>query len=325
MPDFHNKVILAPLAGITETVFRNICKNHGADIVFSEMVSAEGILHGSKNTKKLLAISGNERPVAIQIFGSDSRRVADAARLIEEHAQPDFIDLNSGCPVPKVIKKNGGAALLKNPALFTAILTQLVRAVSVPVTVKIRSGWNMHEWIDVEYAKIAQDCGAAAVILHPRSKTMMFSGVPFRERIAIVKQAVSIPVIGNGDITTPAHADEMFALTGCDAVMIGRGALGNPWIFGQIRQLLRAEQWSEPSFSERVETAALHLESYISQWGAAHAAREMKKHLAWYFKGFPGVADLRNAIFRAPDVGSLRKIIDVGSMPLNTIKGDSMI
>jgi len=220
---FKKKLLCAPIAGITETVFRTLCRKHGADIVLSEMVSAEGIRHNAKNTTALIRYNKEERPIGIQLFGADPEHLAYAAQYVEEHALPDFIDLNSGCPVPKVVKKNGGAALMKDPKLFKNILHHMVKAVQTPVTVKIRSGWYKHDWIDIELAKIAEGCGVAALTLHPRSKTMGFSGHSFWERIALVKQAVNIPVIGNGDITEPHHALEMLTQTGCDSVMIGRG------------------------------------------------------------------------------------------------------
>ncbi|MCP4625818.1 MAG: tRNA dihydrouridine synthase DusB, partial [bacterium] len=293
-----------------ETVFRSLCKNHGADIVYSEMVSAEGIRNHAKNTGTLISFPKEERPIGIQLFGAHPQHLADAAQYVEEHAEPDFIDLNSGCPVPKILKKNGGAALLRDPKLFADILSHMTKAVTTPVTVKIRSGWALHEWIDTEYAKIAEDCGVAAIIVHPRSKTMGFSGHSYWERIALVKESVSIPVIGNGDITEPQHAIDMFAQTGCDSVMIGRGAYGNPWLFNQINQLLADEPVTEVSRKEKLETALSHLNAYERKWGELKAGRDMKKHIAWYVKGMLGASVIRDTIFRAESSGALREVIE---------------
>jgi nifR3 family TIM-barrel protein len=293
------------MAGISETVFRTLCRTKGADIVFTEMVSAEGVFRKGKNTTRLLTFSEQERPIGIQLFGADPAHLAFAAQYVEEHARPECIDLNSGCPVPKVIKKNGGAALLKDQALFEKIVTAMVKAVSTPVTVKIRSGWSLGQWVDVDFARIAEACGAAAIILHPRSKTMMFSGHSFWERIARVKEAVHIPVIGNGDIVTADDAVAMLAQTGCDSVMVGRGAYGNPWLFGQIRAALDGKKVVMPSLKEKLETAQKHLHNYRRAHGDKCAGREMKKHLAWYVRGVPGAMAIRNAIFTAKSAAEL--------------------
>lgn len=296
---FKKKLILAPMAGITEPVFRTLCRQNGADIVFSEMVSSDGICYNGQKTVSLLAFNKQERPIGIQLFGSNPNHIVFAARYIEEHARPDFIDLNCGCPVPKVVKKNGGAALLQDQKLYKKIITELTKAVSLPVTVKLRSGWKKNEWVDTDYAKIAEECGVAAVTLHPRSKTMAFSGHSLWERIALLKKTVSIPVIGNGDITMPEHALDMFSQTGCDSIMIGRGAYGNPWIFQQMKQLLAGKVRDPVSLEDKVNTALLHLCEYKRVYGEKRAAKEMKKHLAQYTKGMVNGATIRNTIFRA--------------------------
>jgi len=307
---FTNKFILAPLAGITDTVYRRICRRHGADIVVSEMVSADGIKYGSKGTDQLMAFHESERPIGIQLFGSDPRCMADGAKYAVDTFKPDFIDLNSGCPVRKVIAKNGGAALMKDYRLFERIVTAMVNAVSIPVTVKIRSGWQRGEWNDTLFARIAEDCGAAAITVHPRSKTMGFSGNALWERIAMVKNAVSIPVIGNGDITDPRDAKRMFAQTGCDSVMIGRGVYGNPWIFNQCKAFLKNGEITKVNNRERYETIIAHLNQFCTVFGVDRAAKEMKKHIAWYMKGMTAASAIRNTIFRCGTVEELRIVLD---------------
>jgi nifR3 family TIM-barrel protein len=307
--NFRQKIFLAPMAGIGETVFRTLCKENGADAVVSEMVSGEGVFRGSKKTRSLIEFSESERPVGIQVFGSDPDHMAYCTAFIEEHYRPDFIDLNSGCPVPKVVSKNGGAALLRDARLFERIVSRMVKAVSTPVTVKLRSGWNQQEWVDVQFAKIAQDCGVAAVILHPRSKTMAFSGHSFWERIGCVKSSVSVPVIGNGDIGCAQDAKAMFDQTGCDSIMIGRAALGNPWIFSEIKQFLAGKTVEKPSLAVRFETITRHLHEYCEKYGDKKTVSDLKKHLSWYCKGLPGAAMLRNDIFRSASIAGLEKSI----------------
>ncbi|MBN1601727.1 MAG: tRNA dihydrouridine synthase DusB [Chitinispirillaceae bacterium] len=304
-----NSLLLAPMAGITEPVFRGICREFGADIVVSEMVSAEGILYGSKATIGLIMFDEVQRPTGIQLFGGNPEHLARAASFVESKVSPDFIDLNAGCPVQKVVKKNGGSSLLRDITHFGRIVRSMVDAVSTPVTVKIRSGLHKFQWIDVEFALMAQDCGAAAITLHPRSQSMMFSGHSFWERIAEVKKAVSIPVIGNGDICTASDALEMFDQTGCDCIMIGRGVYGNPWLFRQIKDALSERPVQEVDIRYRLTVALDHLERYRSVYKDSVAGRDMKKHAAWYCKGVPNAAVLRNTIFRCSSAEELRSIL----------------
>ena len=299
------------MAGITDTVFRRICKRFGADIVVSEMVSAEGLRYNSAATRSLLKFFAQERPLGVQLFGATPESLADAAKFIEDNAAPDFIDLNSGCPVSKVVRRNGGASLLKDKKLFEQILKAMVRSVSVPVTVKIRSGWNKYEWIDTEFARIAQDCGVAAITVHPRSQTMGFSGRAFRERIGEVKAAVSIPVIGNGDICSGEDARDMFDSTQCDSVMIGRAALGNPWIFGDIKAALRGEKYIGPTISERMDVVFEHIRLFAEEHGELRASKEMKKQATWYLKGLPGASSMRDSIFRSQSIFELTENLNL--------------
>jgi nifR3 family TIM-barrel protein len=256
-----------------------------------------------------MKFNDNERPIGVQLFGSDPERLAEAARFTYENAAPDFIDLNSGCPVAKVVKRNGGAALLKDPALFGRIVKAMANAVPIPVTVKIRSGWNKNEWVDEEFARIAQDNGAAAVTLHPRSQTMMFTGRSFWERIAAVKKAVSIPVIGNGDIVDAESALRMISETGCDAIMVGRGSLGNPWIFAEIKAALNGEDYVPPSAQERKAAIIDHIRAFRQTHGERFAGGEMKKWASWYIKGMPGASVARSKIFTASSSIEIENII----------------
>jgi tRNA-dihydrouridine synthase B len=307
---FNKKLILAPMAGVTDSVFRQICKKKGADLVVSEMVSAEGLFYKSKNTAELMRFDEMERPIGIQLFGSDPDHLAKAAVQISETIKPDFIDLNSGCPVSKVVSKNGGASLLKDRPLFEKILRALVVSTTIPVTVKIRSGWHKYDWVDTDFAKAAEQCGVAAITVHPRSQTMMFTGHSFWERIAAVKQSVSIPVIGNGDIVHAEDAIRMFDETGCDSVMIGRGTYGNPWIFEQIRAILDKKQIPAVTQVDRLTLALEHLELFKFFFSESHAVREMKKHCAWYIKGVSEATVHRNHIFRANTYSEIQITIE---------------
>jgi len=306
---FKNKLILAPMAGITDTIFRRICKKNGADVVVSEMVSAEGLFHSAKNCSELISFDISERPIGIQLFGSNPHSLVYAAKYIEQNYNPDFIDLNAGCPAPKVIKKNGGAALLKNQKLFEGIVSSMVKSVSIPVTVKIRSGWTKYEWVDLDFARIAEQCGAAAITVHPRFKTMLFSGHSFWDRIAMVKELVSIPVIGNGDIIKPEDGMAMFLQTGCDSIMIGRATYGNPWIFRQIKDILENKPPTNVSEEDICATVLSHLQEYRKIFSDYRAAKEMKKHCAWYLRGKPGAASVRDTIFRSDRVEQIQDAI----------------
>jgi nifR3 family TIM-barrel protein len=310
LTEIKNCVILAPMAGVTDPVYRRVCRRLGADATVTEMVSADGLHYKSANTARLMDFDESERPIGVQFFGSDPERLAAAARFAYERVRPDFIDLNAGCPVAKVVRNGAGSALLKDAALFGRIVQAMSRAVPVPVTVKIRSGWNMYEWVDVEFAGIAETGGAAAVTLHPRSQTMMFTGHSFWERIAAVKAAVSIPVIGNGDVAGGGDAARMFAETGCDAVMVGRGSLGNPWVFAEIKAAVRGEEYAGPSPRERKELILEHIRAFREAHGERRACGEMKKCVAWYLKGLPGASAARAEAFAAPSSLVIEEIVE---------------
>lgn len=297
------------MAGITNSLFRRLCREQGADAVVSEMVSAEGLLRSGKQTLRLLAFDESERPCGIQVFGSDPDRMAAAAAWVEANVRPDFIDLNSGCPVPKVVKRNGGAALLRDSLLFERIVKAMAKTIKIPLTVKLRSGWNTGEWVDVEFARIAEGNGARAVFLHARSKAMRFSGAALWDRIALVKKAVKIPVIGNGDICTPNDAVRMRQETGCDGLMIGRAALGNPWIFKQIKQAFAGMTIEEIAPAERCRMAVHHIAFTREQYGERRATKEMRKHVAWYLRGNHNATEFRDRIFRSKSTLELETIV----------------
>jgi tRNA-dihydrouridine synthase B len=254
-------LILAPMAGITDLSFRRIAKSLGADLVTSEMVSAEGIVRKNASTRLLLHSHPEEKPLAIQLFGSDPSVISEAARMVAGEGA-EIIDLNMGCPVPKVLGQGAGAQLIRQPEKVAQIVDAVRRAVSIPLTVKTRSGWNKSQINILEVARVAEDAGADAITIHPRTAKQGFSGKADWYLIGKVKQAVNIPVIGNGDVTRPEEVEEMKQLTGCNGVMIGRGAMGNPWIFKQAKELVRGEAVSYPSVRERLEVMGRHLELY---------------------------------------------------------------
>ncbi len=310
-----HKIFCAPLAGITDNAFRTVCKLHGADVVVSEMISSAGVCYNSEKTIRLGDFDDIQRPIGLQLFGSDPVLMARAAAYMQQRVRPDFIDINAGCPVPKVVKNNGGAALLCDLSLLARIISAVVDAVSIPVTVKIRSGWYTGEWVDVECARIAGECGAAALFLHARSRSMGFGGSALWERIRETVRHSSIPVIGNGDIASAADAQAMIDNTGCAGVMIGRAACGNPWLFGQCRQLLdERNQPSPPSVAHIRATVLQHLVFHryyheLTAQGPGTRLGEMKKHLAWYVRGLPNAGAFRKAAFEAHSYEALAEII----------------
>ena len=303
-------VILAPMAGVSESPFRRMCRKHGADVVVTEFLSAEGIRRENEATLGKLRFGPDERTIGVQIFGADPVAMGDAARLVSDVFQPDFIDINFGCPVKKVVKRNGGSGCLRDLDLVQTVIRSVAAATSLPVTVKIRSGWNEEMRDPVAIALRCQDAGARALTLHPRTRTQMYSGNARWDEIAAVVAALEIPVIGNGDIKTAADALRMREHTRCAGVMIARGSFGQPWIFAHARALIDGTPVPPtPSVAERFAIALEHA-SMVQSYEAdpEGAAIEFRKHLGWYVKGLPNSADLRRRLHVVNGFGEVEEI-----------------
>jgi len=294
--EFTNLAFLAPLAGVTDTAFRSICKDLGCGLVYTEMVSAKGLYYKNENTDNLLFFSENEKPVAVQIFGSDPFIMAKAAEYFNDNKDVCIIDINMGCPAPKIIKNGDGSALMRDPELAGRIVREVKQASLKPVTVKFRKGFDENSVNAVDFAKVMEHAGADAITVHGRTRSQMYSGEADWDIIKSVKQAVSIPVIGNGDVFTAEAAVDIRNLTGCDAVMIGRGAMGNPWIFRQIMQMNNGDEVTFPSPDERIDVVLEHYQRAIKYLGENRAVREMRKHIGWYVKGLRNCTDLKNSV-----------------------------
>ena len=307
----EGNIVLAPMAGVTDLPFRLLCKERGADLICTEMVSAKGIFYNNKNTEDLLRIDDRERPVSLQLFGSDPDIISEMAKKIE-HRNFDILDINMGCPVPKVVNNGEGSALLKNIPLAAKIIEKTVKAIDKPVTVKFRKGFGADEVQAIEMAKAAEAAGAAAVAVHGRTREQYYSGKADWEIIAKVKDTVSIPVIGNGDIFTPEDAKNMMEQTNCDGVMIGRGAQGNPWIFHQIKTYLETGMVPEkPPFSEVCRMILRHAKMQIEWKGEKRGMREMRSHAAWYTAGYPHSASLRRAMNTVETYEQLEELFSI--------------
>ena len=305
----ENNVFLAPMAGVTDMPFRRICRRMGAGLVCSEMVSAKGLWYNDKKTPILMRISDDERPCAIQIFGSDADIMAEVIPRVMAF-KPDIIDINMGCPTPKIVNNGDGSALLKAPEKIGEIVRKVADASPVPVTVKIRSGWDSGSVNAVEVAKIIEQSGAAAITVHGRTRSQQYTGSADRDIIRQVKAAVNIPVIGNGDIKSAADAKRMIDETGCDGVAVARGAEGNPFIFRQINEYFKTGAVTfKPSPRERLMVMTEHIDSLIEEKGEYIGIREARKHIAWYIKGLSGAARLKGRIFTIERAEEMRKCL----------------
>jgi len=306
-----NPVFLAPMAGVTDYSFRILCKEQGAGMVYSEFVSAHGIIRKNEKTLNMIHFTEFERPIGIQIFGDDPKVMGQAARLVVDIFSPDLIDINYGCPVPKVTKKGAGSAALRDLCLMDESTIAVVEAVpEVPVTVKMRAGWDAKSIVIPEAGPRLEAHGVQAIALHPRTTKQSYKGLSDWNLIKLLKESVSIPVIGNGDIHGPEDARRMFDETGCDAVMVGRAALGNPWIFKQLSTYLKKGTLpGDPEIRERLQTCARHFILLVESRGPIIGANMMRKHFGWYIKSFPGAAALRQELVTAKDKDAMDMIL----------------
>lgn len=310
--ELDGQVILAPMAGVCNSAFRKICKEMGCALVCAEMVSDKGMIYNSKKTKDMLYFEECERPISQQIFGSDKETFVEAAKLVYEIMHPDIIDINMGCPVPKVaVKSQAGSALLKNPELIYEIVSSVKEAVPVPVTVKIRSGWDFNSINAVEVAKICEKAGASAITVHPRTRSQLYSGKADLNIIKAVKENVQIPVIGNGDIVDIESAKHMLEYTKCDAIMIGRGVLGNPWLIKEIDTCLKTGiELEKPTYKERIDMCYKHLDYLLKIKPETIAVLEMRSHIAWYIKSMPNHKEVSALCFKAKTKEEITEILD---------------
>jgi nifR3 family TIM-barrel protein len=309
----EGKAVLAPMAGITDSPFRLLCRRQGAAMVYTEMLSAEGLARGHGQTWRMAGFLEEERPLALQLFGSRPEAFARAVSAFDETG-PDFFDLNFGCPAPKVVRSGGGSSLLRDPKAVEAIARAVVKATDRPVLAKIRSGWEVGAENAVEVARILEGCGVAAIAVHGRTRGQMFSGQADWTIIARVREKVSIPVIGNGDVRSGPDARRMLAETGCQLVMVGRAAQGAPWIFSEINAWLAGEnppaEAASPDWLQRKEVIKEHLRLMIETKGEARGVLEMRKHLGWYIKGIPGAAKMRQELMKAETMSQVEVMLE---------------
>lgn len=309
MIDFTDKIILAPMAGICDLPFRLLCKEQGCDIVYTEMISAKGMYYNNKNTEPLLMTDDKEKPVGVQIFGSEPRLMAEQAKRIEDRGFA-FIDVNMGCPVPKIVNNGEGSALMKNPKLIGDIVNELVNLCSLPITIKIRAGFNDDSINAPEVAQIAESAGVSAIAVHGRTREQYYHGKADWDIIKAVKKSVKVPVIGNGDVTSAEDVIRIKKETGCDSVMIGRAAKGNPWLFADIKEYLKSgNRMVRPDINEICEMMLRHARLMIEYKGEFTGIHEMRKHVAWYTQGMKDSAKLRARINTVETYEELEKLI----------------
>lgn len=302
-------VALSPMADMTDSAFCRVAKNLRAPIVFREMISAEGLTHGSEKSFRMGAFHEQERPIVQQLFGADPASMADAVKMIDEAYHPDGFDVNMGCPVYKITSNFNGAALMKDAPLASEIIRAMRAATPSPISVKLRLGWSKPDEV-LEFIKVVEDAGAALVTVHGRTKEQGYSGVADWEMVGRAKQRVSIPVLVNGDIHSPESAVAALAAAHCDGVLIARGALGNPWIFGQIDAALRGQTYTPPTMTERVRVVREHARLHVTQYEEHHDLTTFRKHLTWYFKGLPGAKVFRDRLVKVTTIDELDAILD---------------
>ena len=307
--ELENNIILAPMAGVTDLPFRKICKEFNPGLVCTEMVSSKAIFHDDSKTKLLMNTNGEKRPISMQIFGSDEETMGYAAKYVSELA--DIVDINMGCPAPKVVKNGDGSKLLLDIEKAEKVIKAVVKNSTKPVTLKLRKGWDLNNIVAVEFAQMAEKAGVSAITIHGRTRTEMYSGKADLDIIKKVKQAVNIPVIGNGDIVDEESALKMLEYTGVDGIMIGRGVFGNPWIFEKIRYFLETgEKLPEISNEEKLRVIKKHIEYELEEKQEITAIRELRKHIAWYTKNMPNSSDFRNEINKIEDRDELIKKVE---------------
>ena len=309
--EIENQIVMAPMAGISNSAYRRICKEMGCGLIYAEMVSDKAISFGNQKTIDMLYMEESERPLAQQIFGSDVESFVKAAKYIEDVMHPDIIDINMGCPVPKVaLRAQAGSALLKNPEKIYDIVSNVVKAVSVPVTVKIRSGWDSNHINAVEVAKVCEKAGASAIAVHPRTRSQGYTGKADWDIIKQVKENVTIPVIGNGDVRTPEDVKKMLDYTKCDAVMIGRGLLGNPWLIRNSLLYLENKKYELPTIEEKIDMCKKHLSYLNNLKDEKLATLEIRSHIGWYFKGVKNSSVIKNKICKCTNIHDILLILD---------------
>ncbi|MFE5324426.1 tRNA dihydrouridine synthase DusB [Paenibacillus sp. NPDC056579] len=320
-----NQVVLAPMAGVCNPAFRLIAKEFGCGLVCAEMVSDKAILHGNSRTMEMLYVDEREKPLSLQIFGGDTESLVEAAKHVDKHTNADIIDINMGCPVPKITKCDAGARWLLDPPKIEQMISTVVKSVSKPVTVKMRIGWDEDHIYAVQNAKAVENGGGSAVSVHGRTRVQMYTGHANWDIIKEVKDSVSIPVIGNGDVFSPEDAKRMLDQTGVDGVMIGRAALGNPWmLYRTIQYLTKGELPPEPTGQEKIRIALLHMDRLVALKGEHVAVKEMRKHLAWYLKGLPGAARVKDVIMEQTKRDAMAHVLEqfVASLDDNGMPAD---
>lgn len=317
---FENYVFLAPMAGVTDIAFREICKDLGCGLLYTEMVSAKGLYYGSNNTEALMQISDLEKPVAIQIFGNDPKILASACEVFNERTDICMVDVNMGCPVTKIVKNGEGSALMKNPKLAAEIIKEMKKVSTKPITVKFRKGFDSNNVNAVDFAKYMEDAGVDAIAVHGRTREQMYQGKADWDIIRAVKDNVKVPVIGNGDVFDVEAATRIKEITNCDGIMIARGAMGNPWIFREIMQAIKGEEVIYPTAVEKIDMCIRHLDLAVKYYEEIKAVREMRKHTAWYIKGLNNCTEIKDKINSKRNYEEVKQVLLDYKEYLKTLK-----